>query len=406
MRIAYICADPGIPVFGCKGCSIHVQEVVRALIQQGHHVELFAVRIGGTAPSDLATVPVHKLPKPSNDSLVQREQALLALNLDVRFALEQAESFDLVYERYSLWSFTAMEFARNRGIPSILEVNAPLIEEQEQHRGLVHRVEADRVARRVFASAAVLVAVSDAVADYLKGYPQTQGKVHVIPNGVNPDRFPAQITPSLPSPVFTIGFVGTMKPWHGLPTLVDAFSQLHQAIWGLNSDLNDSGTSPVRLLIVGDGPERAQIEADLHDRHLESVTVFTGKVSPSDVPGLLASMDVAVAPYPQQDSFYFSPLKVYEYMAAGLPVVASRIGQLRALIDHGANGLLYTPGQSHELAHYLLDLYHHPQLRRQLGEEARTTVLRLHTWERVVQQMVWLAKHSIARNSLNMEASA
>lgn len=397
MRIAYICADPGIPVFGCKGCSIHVQEVIRALIQQGHHVELFAVRMGGTAPVDLAAVPVHKLPKPLNDSLAQREQSLLALNLDLRFALEQAKPFDLVYERYSLWSFTALEFAHSRGIPSILEVNAPLIEEQARHRGLIHHHEADRVARRVFASAAVLVAVSDAVADYLKGYPQTQGKVHVIPNGVNPDRFPAQITPSLPSPAFTIGFVGTMKPWHGLPTLVDAFAQFHQEI----SYLHGSDPFPGRLLIVGEGPERAQIEADLRDRHLKTATVFTGKVSPSEVPGLLASMDVAVAPYPQQDNFYFSPLKVYEYMAAGLPVVASRIGQLRGLIDHGTNGLLYTPGQSHELTHYLLDLYHHPQLRCQLGQAARTTVLRSHTWERVVQQMVYLAK-----NSVSMEVSA
>src|SRR5262249_53202779 len=82
------------------------------------------------------------------------------------------------------------------------------------------------------------------------------------------------------------------------------------------------------LLIVGDGPERPRLEADLCARGLRELTQFTGSVDSDEVPGLLASMEVAVAPYPKLASFYFSPLKVYEYMAAGLPIVASRIGQL------------------------------------------------------------------------------
>ena len=130
MRIAYICADPGIPVFGQKGCSIHVQEVMRAFRQQGATVELFALRWGDGIPADLADVTRHHLPPvPKGDAGV-REQVALAINPELQTQLARKGPFDLIYERYSLWSYSALEFAQIQGIPGILEVNAPLIEEQ------------------------------------------------------------------------------------------------------------------------------------------------------------------------------------------------------------------------------------------------------------------------------------
>src|SRR5262249_29646448 len=134
MRIAYVCADLGVPVFGRKGCSIHVQEVVRALSEQGACVELFARRLDGEPPPGLETIPLHALPASPKGDHTLREQAALRANDDVRALLEQEGPFDLVYERYSLWSFAAMEYARASGTPGLLEVNAPLIAEQAEHR--------------------------------------------------------------------------------------------------------------------------------------------------------------------------------------------------------------------------------------------------------------------------------
>lgn len=383
MRVAYVSADPGVPVFGCKGCSIHVQEVVRAMRNRGAAVELFVTRTGGDPPPDLAAIPLHQFPLASNGDPANRERRLLAANEKFRKSLKRAGPFDMVYERYSLWSHAAMEHAREVGIPGILEVNAPLIEEQTRHRGLTDERAARHVAARAFDAAAALLAVSDEVAAYLKCHPATRERIHVVPNGVAPYRFLADLEPSLPREPgdFTIGFVGTLKPWHGLPLLLEVFARLHQSEPGF------------RLLIVGDGPERARLAADVAARGdgLAQAVHITGAVAPADVPGLIASMDVATAPYRGQPEFYFSPLKVYEYMAAGRAIVASRVGQLAQVIRDGVNGLLCAPGDVPALVEAIAHLRRDPAFRRRLGQTARSDALESHTWDAVVGRVFDIA---------------
>ena len=381
MRIAYVSADLGVPIFGRKGCSIHVQEVVRALKNRGADVEVFSANASGTPPMGLEDLRVHSLPRPPKGDLAAREQAALAANGELRAALARELPYDLVYERYSLWSFAAMESARAANTPALLEVNAPLIEEQAAHRDLADRAGAQRVAEQVFGAATVILAVSDEVAAYVEQFPGARNKIHMVPNGVSPRRFSPGLAPALPrlAGAFTVGFVGTLKPWHGLSILVEAFAQLRRR------------HPQTRLLIVGDGPERDRLVADLAAAGLTEAVHLAGAVDASAVPGWLASMDVGVAPYPPLAHFYFSPLKVYEYMAAGLSVVASRIGQLKSLIEEGRNGLLVTPGDAAGLAAALERLHSDPKLRARLGQAARTTVLKQYTWDAVAQRVLRLA---------------
>ena len=134
------------------------------------------------------------------------------------------------------------------------------------------------------------------------------------------------------------------------------------------------------MLIVGDGPAREHLHREIAARSLTSRVHFTGEVSPDAIPGLLASMDVAVAPYPPAGMFYSSPLKLYEYMAAGLPIVASRIGQVEEVIRDGLTGMLITPGHAAGLAKALRELETNPGKRALLGGAARAAIQE-HTWE-------------------------
>ena len=381
MRVAYVCADAGIPVFGSKGCSIHVQEFVRALMQAGAEVRLYASRIGGTPPRDLHRAGVCELLIDLGGDVAQRERAALAANADVLRALERDGPFDLVYERYALFSFSGMEYARAIGVPGVLEVNAPLIEEQAEYRQLIDRKGAESAARRAFKAASVLIAVSQEVALYLDQFVEASGRVEVVANGVDADEFKPR-PGNVRAEGFTVGFVGSLKPWHGLPDLIEAFSRLKQL------------AADPRLLIVGDGPERNRLEEDLAARGLVEAVQLTGAVAHSEVPALLASMDAAVAPYPKLDNFYFSPLKVFEYMSAGLPIVASRTGQVAQLIEDGVTGLLYQPGDVGAMSEALMRLRSDPQLRVDLGRAARATILRGHTWKTIVERILEISRRN------------
>jgi len=382
MRLAYICMDSGVPVLGRKGGSIHVQEVIRGLGRAGVEVDLFATRTEGEIPSGWGEVRLHEIPIVTVGGRSERERAGLAANDHLTAALEYEAPFDLVYERYSLWSYAGMAFARAADVPGLLEVNSPLIEEQVEFRSLIHRDKAEAVAERAFDAASNLIAVSEEVADHLDKFGGARDKVTVIPNGVDPERIRPGLTPAWPGAreSFTVGFVGSLKPWHGLPMLVEAFHRFHQE------------EPKSRLLLVGDGPERAKLNDELVRRGLDKSAHLTGAISPDQVPGWLASMNVAVAPYPPMSHFYFSPLKIFEYMAAGLPVVASRVGQIERVIQHDVNGQLVTPGDSSALVDAFRLLRHDPEMCSRLGQAARQTVLQKHTWDQVVRRILNTAR--------------
>jgi glycosyltransferase involved in cell wall biosynthesis len=162
--------------------------------------------------------------------------------------------------------------------------------------------------------------------------------------------------------------VGTLKPWHDPGILVRALGALR------------TRGVVAQLAFVGDGPERARLEALAREDGVESMLTFTGAVSHDEVPGYLAAADAAAATYHPDTGSYFSPLKLFEYQAAGLPVVAAELGEIPHCVRPGETGLLYEPGDVGALSDALAELIADRDVAAAFGRNGREHVLRHHTW--------------------------
>ena len=381
MRIAYICCDPGIPVFGTKGASVHIQEVVRELRAAGHEVVLYALRSGEHVPTDLANLELH-LEAVADVNPAEREQAQ-AHAAERIVSRVIADGADLIYERYSLFSTALADITAATGVPGILEVNAPLIDEQRRHRSLVDASGAAQVLHRQVAAARATVCVSDPVADWVRrrtaDLPDANdvvGRIHTVPNGVSVRRIQPQ--PEDPDRV-VVTFVGTLKPWHGVADLITAAALARQS-WSLR--------------IIGDGPEMDSLRAQAGRLGVE--VDFRGAVAPQDIPAHVAGSAIGVAPYPDLgggEQQYFSPMKVLEYLAAGLAVVASDVGQVPQLLEDGSgrHGVLVAPSDPTALAAALDDLAVCPDRRARMGRSGRLLAEQRRSWRRTVARILELA---------------
>ena len=372
MRVAYICADPGVPVFGTKGSSVHVQEIVRSWRRAGAEVRVYCTRLGTDRPADLSDLPVVEI-RPVPASGAGREEAVREAAAALAHAAVQ-DGCDLIYERYSLFSAALAMVAEALRIPAVLEVNAPLIEEQRQYRELHNAGLAERMLCKNAAAATVVACVSDPVVRWV-GRKVPGARTLLAPNGVNTER----ITPRRPGTHhpqhLTVAFVGTLKPWHGVGYLLEAVA------------LANAGAArrTWSARIIGDGPCRLDLERQ--SAELGVGAEFTGAVSPAAVPRLLHGCDAAAAPYPHpapgRDD-YFSPLKVYEYMAASLPVIASEVGQIPSILRHGHTGILVPPADPTAIAAALVRLESSQDLRVRLGAQARAAAVGLYSWDSVL----------------------
>jgi glycosyltransferase involved in cell wall biosynthesis len=301
----------------------------------------------------------------------------------------RAQAIDFVYERYAALSYAGIRTARALGVPHLLEVNAPLTFEHEKRRGLELPHIARDAERRIFVETDHAVVVSKELQEFAVACGVPAARVSVLPNAVDPERFAPRAAEGHRRELRldgkrVVGFVGSLKPWHGVHSLVDAFKGLHA-----------SAPHSV-LLIVGDGPERQKLEQRVDGHGLGSAVRFTGNVPSDDIPDYIAAMDVAVAPYVPSENFYYSPLKIFEYVAMAKPVVAGRIGQVRDLLRDGHTGFTYEPGKVGDLERSLAALVADPALCERIGHEARSFVLREHSWARNAERLVSLASDLIA----------
>lgn len=367
MRVLYLSTDPGVPVLGHKGASVHVRALVAALAASCQKVVVASPRVafeGEHLDAEATLVELDPvLPRSIADEHRLRET--VDRQADAILEVAAAHAVDAIYERFSLFSAGGVRAAHALGIPHVLEVNAPLRAEAARYRSLPHPDVAAELEHEVISETGRVFAVSEALRWLLVDDGADAAKIEVVPNGVDAEALRA-LEPRRGAR-FVVGFAGSLKPWHGIDVLLEGFAAAHRE------------EPALRLEIVGHGPlADAVATCDLPAGSLD----YRGQLTHRETTEAMAGWDVGAAPYPALDDFYFSPLKVGEYMACGACPVTSDLPALRNLLDGGKRGVLVEPGNAAAFAAALVALARERPRARALGASARAFALASLGWDR------------------------
>lgn len=295
--------------------------------------------------------------------------------------------YDLCHEHNGLFSAGAALACSQLGIPYVLTVSAePLFERWLGGRPLrgFHRQVAMWEAQFTYRAADRIICVSQPAKENLvENWQVNPEKIIVMPNGVDVDLFKPDYDSDSTRLELGLGdepvisFIGSFQAWHGLDRLIESFMHVLKQF------------PNAKLLLVGDGRARQLVDDKIAEMGVASNVIITGFVPQEKVPEYLSVADVTVLPYPKLPmDLWFSPLKLYEYMAAGKAIVASRSGQIAEVLQDGYNGLLVEPGSVEELTRAILTLLNSTTLRDCLAQNARQQAVNQHSWDKYIGKLV------------------
>ena len=419
MKIAYLMSNWKIPLFGPGGPSVHIQEVCRGLAERGHQVFIIAAD-SSASPATGPMVPVfpvvrpwyarahgqrgrgHRSPGPGlawgQTTAVSWSPPVLAADLmrhagdavwQRRYyrasrAILERERPDAIYERYERGSRAGDRLAHEFGIPLLVEVNTSLTftEEWRHAHSPLYSLLARQLERNKFRAADRLLPVSPALYRYLLTLGVDRSRVEMVSAGAEPPRYAGMESQARALRFrnglidkIVVGYVGSFKPWIDLDLLIESATR----IIGSRHD--------VHFVLVGDGEQRPQVESRIAEAGVSEYFTITDFIPPDEVPPWLATIDVAVAPYPALASFHFTPMKHLEYMAAGRAVVATRSESTELIVDHTENGVLVHAGDIAAFSTAVLELAADREQRERLGNAARRKAEARFSWRRQVERI-------------------
>ncbi|OWQ93069.1 glycosyltransferase WbuB [Roseateles aquatilis] len=370
------------------GQAVHIEEMIGSLRALGHEVHVVAPG-GESAPEDKARMGddagwVHRLrarlPKWVYE-LLELAYSLVAY----RRLAAAAKVFqpDLIYERYNLYLLSGLMLKKRLGLPLLLEVNAPLADERDKFGGLALPRLARWAEGVVWRGADAVLPVTKVLGAMVAARGVPPQRLVVIPNGINEEHFDAAPSPEDAKQALgwdgalVLGFTGFVRDWHGMDRVIRWMA-------------TDAAPGNARLLVVGDGPAREDLERLALALRLGERVRFTGVISRDEVPRHVAAFDIALQPAVVA---YASPLKLFEYLALGKAIVAPRQPNIEEVLDDDVNALLFDPAEAGALETLLARLASDAALRRRLGEGAHATIGRLHlTWLGNAQRVVALGQ--------------
>ena len=365
------------------GQAVHIEEMIEALRSEGHVVQVVAPGTPDTTDSapgqksdgqmggDMGWV--HRL-KAHLPKAVYELMEFAYSYVAYRKLVVAARAFkpDVIYERYNLFLLSGLMVKKRLGIPLLLEVNAPLVQERLQHSGgLALRRLATWAEGVAWRGADRVLPVTHVLADYVQSRGVPEAHIQVIPNGINRAHFaqsPGQDEAKAQLGLqdrLVLGFTGFVRDWHGVDRIVDWMA-------------TPQAPAHTHLLVVGDGPVRQALEEQAKRLGLANRVGFTGVIHRDQVPAHVAAFDVALQPAVTP---YASPLKLMEYLVLGKAIIAPSTPNLRETLTHESNALLFDESAPGSLEQALTRLCTDSDLRARLALGAVQTIDRLDlTW--------------------------
>ena len=304
---------------------------------------------------------------------------------------ELRNQVDWVYEYAATLQCLGWIFQR-QGIPWILQVEALLYYEAKvERKALV----LDSIARRLelwsYQQCDVIACVSDTLKEILvEDIGINPDKIILVPNGVDIKFLDPQLHQAKRLfSGFTIGFVGSLYSWAGLGLLLEVMSELQTEGY------------QIFLVIVGDG-EMASTWFELtQNLGLEKQVQFVGRVPWQEVPPYIAGCEIGYSGQLQlqMGKMYLSPMKLYEYMSMGKPVLASAFEDAQRLINEGETGFLFQPGDKQTLKQALLKAFDTQDQLLSMGQKARKQIEIEHSWTNRVQHLLEKTETILSRKN-------
>ena len=366
------------------GQYVHIEEIIKALKNQGHEIILVAPSMGEEqdfgGDGGLVSQLKSKLPKCLYET-IEFAYSFWALAKLATAIIKHKPDF--IYERYNLLNPSGIWAKKLFKLPLLLEINAPLLEERSKYDGLsLHRL-ARWSQEFTWRNADYVLPVTNVLAQHQRNIGIAEERIRVIPNGINKSEFidkqPANPLKVDVSDKIVVGFVGFCRDWHGLDKIVQLLAK--------------PGNENLFFLLVGDGPAVAGIQKIAKDSGIEDRLYVTGLVKREDMPAWLGPIDIALQPAVVA---YASPLKMLEYMATGKAIVAPRQANIEELLSDGVNALLFDPNDQQTFVDACDQFIHDEVLRKKLAAAAKDTIYtRDLTWDGNAKVIVNLAERSL-----------
>lgn len=402
--------------FKVGGAIAHITGIVNAFIRSGQSL----IYSSTWCPDGLSDAARFQQIPQISDWGFPAEANLYRLESKVFFSAGRAfegQAIRFVYSRLTLGSFGAVGLARRLKVPLVIEFNGSEVWiAQNWGRGLRFRWLAEMSERVTLRHADLIVSVSRPLLMQLKERGIEPEKIRFHPNGVDttvfdPERFSrTEISEfrakfGIPADALVFGFVGTFGRWHGTDVLAASIVEI------LRSQGDWLEKNNVRFLIAGDGDRRPRFVELVSPFDKDELVCMPGFFPQEQGPLIMASCDVLIAPHVANEDgtpFFGSPIKVFEYLASGRPIIASDLDQIGEILSREGNSasvsdsreesvpvdpsaspaMLVRPGNEADLTNAILYAGSNSDWRASAGRAARAQAVQRHSWDQNVKQVL------------------